>query len=113
EGVDGRIYFETQQGLRSMVISVKGGHVNPAQIRELVGTLAHQSTTELAGFICLEKPTKGMIQEATRGGMFTYQGVQYPRVQIRSVEELLDERAFETPSRVKTLGWQKQTQLAI
>jgi DNA modification methylase len=113
QGVDGRIYFETQQGLKNMVISVKGGHVNPAHVRELVGTLAHQTATQLAGFICMEKPTKGMVQEAAKGGMFTYQGVQYPRVQIRTVEELLDERSFETPSRVKTLGWQKQTHLAL
>jgi DNA modification methylase len=56
EGIDGRIYFETKAGLKSMVISVKGGHLAPAFVRELRGVLAREDT-EMAGFICLEKPT--------------------------------------------------------
>jgi hypothetical protein len=113
-GIDGRIYFKTDDGLRSMVVSVKGGEtVNPAIVRELVGTLQADENAELAGLISMEPPTKGMLQAAAKEGMYTYLGKPYPRVQIRTVAELLDGRSFDTPSRVETLNWQKQTQLAL
>ncbi len=111
-GIDGRIYFETGTGLRSMVISVKGGTVNPSYVRELRGVLSREGA-ELAGFICLEKPTRGMIQEAAEAGMYCYRGTNYPRIQIRTVEELLDKRTFETPSRVQAMDWQKQAVLPL
>ena len=38
-GIDGRIYFDTSEGLKSMVLSVKGGGLSPAYVRELRGTL--------------------------------------------------------------------------
>lgn len=37
QGVDGSIYFQTATGLRSMVLSVKGGHLSPQYVRELRG----------------------------------------------------------------------------
>ena len=119
KGIDGRIYFETQGGLQNMVISVKGGAVMPAFVRELRGTLAREAsgqgddTTQLAGFISLTKPTKGMRQEAAIAGQYTYQGVAYDRLQIRSVEDLLEGRVFDTPSRVRTMNWQKQMVLPL
>ena len=113
KGVDGRIYFETSEGLRNMVISVKGGHLTPAYVRELRGVLERDGDSILGGFICLEEPTKGMVQEAARAGMYTYRGKAYPRLQIRTAEELLDGRTFETPSRVETLGWEKQQTLPL
>jgi DNA modification methylase len=112
-GIDGRLYFETKSGLRNMVISVKGGsHLQPAHIRELRGVLERDST-EMAGFICLGKPTKGMLEEAAKAGMYTYSGVRYPRLQIRTVRDLLDGRPFETPARVKPLSWEHQGTLPL
>lgn len=113
KGIDGRLYFETSEGLFSMVLSVKGGHLTPAYVRELRGVLEREDDTKLAGFICLETPTKGMEQEAARGGMFNYLGKNYPRIQIRTVEDLLASRSFDTPSRVETLSWEKQTVLPL
>lgn len=111
-GIDGRLYFETERGLRSMVLSVKGGHLAPAFVRELRGTL-EADRTEMAGFLCLDEPTKGMKDEAAKAGMFTYQGVKYPRLQIRTVKELLAGHTLDTPARVKTLSWEGQTKLAL
>jgi DNA modification methylase len=111
-GIDGRLYFETSAGLRSMVLSVKGGHLAPAHIRELRGVLGRENS-ELAGFICLERPTKGMMQEAAEAGMFTYLGKNYPRLQIRTIEDLLGKKRFETPSHVQTMDWQKQAVLPL
>jgi len=116
-GVDGRIYFETQDGLKNMVISVKGGNLTPAFVRELRGTIARegrdQNEAQLGGFICLNKPTKGMWQEAASAGQYKYQGTPYDRLQIRTVDDLLAGRSFNTPSRVQTMNWQKQIPLPL
>jgi DNA modification methylase len=112
EGIDGRLYFETKNGLRSMVLSVKGGHLSPQYVRELRGTLEADGT-ELAGFLCLDEPTKGMKNEAAKAGMYEYEGVKYPRMQIRTVQQLLEGHAFETPARVRTFSWERQMRLAI
>ncbi len=114
QGVDGRLYFETRDGLRSMVLSVKGGEtVNPSFVRDLRGTMEADNSAEMAGLICLEKPTKGMLQEAAKAGMYRYASNEYPRLQIRTIEELLDSKGFATPSRVKPLNWDQQIKLAI
>jgi DNA modification methylase len=112
-GVDGRIYYETSTGLRSMVISVKGGHLSPAYIRELRGTMERENNAELGGFICLEKPTKGMWRDVAEAGVYTYMGKPYDRLQIRTIGDLLDGKAFDTPSRVQTMNWDRQIHLPL
>lgn len=112
-GTDGRIYFETSAGLRSMVLSVKGGHLSPAYIRELRGTLEREDDAELGGFICLEKPTKGMWRDVAEAGMYTYLGKSYDRLQIRTIADLLAGKAFDTPSRVQTMNWDRQIRLPL
>ena len=111
--VDGRIHFETGDGLRNMVISVKGGRLQPAYVRELRGVLARDDASKLAGFICLEKPTRGMLQEAAEAGIYEYQGKPYERLQIRTIDDLLDGRGFDTPTQVRTLDWMRQTEMAF
>lgn len=113
-GIDGRLHFETQGGLKNMVISVKGGKsLTPAFVRELRGVLERESDSEMAGFICLQKPTKGMLTEAASAGIYTYQGKDYHRLQIRTVQDLLDGKGFDTPSRVQTLNWVRQIPLPL
>jgi len=115
-GIDGSIWFETGGQYRRTILSVKGGKLRPDFMRELRGTLARESdngNADMGGLICLQEPTAGMRREAAEAGMFTYKGIEYPRLQIRTVAELLDGRGFQTPSRVKTLGWEMQPSLAL
>lgn len=112
-GVDGRIWFETQDGLRAMVLSVKGGKLQPAFVRELAGTMAAEHNCEMGGFICLQEPTKGMREAAAAAGIYTYRGESYPRLQLRSIGDLLAGRGFQTPSKVQTMGWQRQGVLPL
>lgn len=102
-GIDGRIHFETKEGLKNMVLSVKGGKLTPAFMRELRGTFEREEDTEMGGFICLQPTTKGIDREIAAAGMYTYQGIDYPRLQLRTIEDLLAGRLFDTPSRVQTL----------
>ncbi|HZQ13622.1 MAG TPA: DNA methyltransferase [Pseudolabrys sp.] len=103
KGIDGRMYFETQEGLKAMVLSVKGGKVRPTDLRDLRGVLERETDTELAGFLCLNEPTKAMREEAVAAGQFEYSGVKYDRMQILTVRDILEKkREFHTPTKVGT-----------
>lgn len=101
KGIDGRVYFEADGGLRSMLLSIKGGTVKPADIRALRGLLEREKAAELAGCICLKEPTEAMMQEADAAGFYAYQGMQYPRVQILAVQDILNGKKWRCPSIVK------------
>ena len=114
KGIDGRIYFETDGTLCSMVLSVKGGNVKPGDIRDLRGVLEREKGAELAGFICLKEPTKAMLQEADAAGFYEYQGVKYPRMQILTIQDIFSGKKWYCPSVVKTIRKdQGQTFLAL
>ena len=54
--------------------------------------------------LCLQAPTRGMMEEAVKAGVYEYQGKSYACLQIRTIEELLTEKGFDTPSQVQTLN---------
>lgn len=112
-GIDGRIYFETNEGRKSMILSVKGGAIRPEHMRELRGVLEREKDTELGGLITLRPPTKGMKFEASQGKMYRYREVNYPRLQIRTIEDLLSRNLFDTPARIQTLHWAEQWKLPL
>lgn len=99
-GIDGRVYFETQNGLRDMVLSVKGGKtVRPTDIRDLRGVLEREAASEMAGFISLQTPSKAMRDEAAQAGIYEYNNTSYPRIQLLTVKDIIeDRRLFHTPS---------------
>lgn len=101
KGIDGRLYFETKDEMLEMVISVKGGKLRPTDVRDLRGVLEREESAELAGFISLQTPSKAMREEANRAGMYGYNGIDYPRIQLLSIEELLvEKREFHTPTKM-------------
>ena len=114
-GIDGRIYFETGDGLREMMIQVKGGkHVRPTDVRDLRGVLERESNAELAGFLSIAPPTKAMLSEAAEAGTFQYQGREYPRIQFLTTHDVLaDKREFIMPTRVGTKISTGQQSLAL
>lgn len=103
-GIDGRIYFETRDGLREMMIQVKGGkHVRPTDVRDLRGVLEREQNAELAGFLSIVPPTKAMMSEAAEAGTYSYNGVEYPRIQFLTTADVLEaKREFHMPTRVNT-----------
>lgn len=100
-GIDGRLYYEAGNELRSMVISVKGGNIRPTDLRDLRGVLEREQGAELAGFISLKEPTKAMIREAAEAGQLEYKDVSYDRIQLLTVKQILEEkREFSTPTKI-------------
>lgn len=92
KGIDGRITFTDQHGkLEQVLISVKSGHVNASQIRDLKGTLEREKAV-IGLFITLEEPTRNMREEAATAG-FWHSDVwndDYERIQILSIADLLE-----------------------
>lgn len=98
-GIDGRITFTDAGGqVRPVLVSVKSGHVNVAQVRDLIGTMQREGAP-LGVFLTLEEPSKPMLVEAAGAGVF-YSELskrEYPRVQIFTIRELLDGRRPSLP----------------
>lgn len=102
-GIDGRLYFDKGGEFREMVISVKGGQIKPADIRELRGVLEREPGAEMAAFLCLNEPSKAMLAEAAEAGMYEAFGVKYPKIQILSVTDVLQHKVeLKTPSKIRT-----------
>ena len=114
KGIDGRMYFETKQGLRCMVLSVKGGKLRPTDVRDLRGVLADQPDTEMAGFLSLQEPSKAMREAAALPSQYEYGGVKYDRMQFLTVKDILeDKREFHTPTKMVSRISTAQGSLAL
>jgi len=101
KGIDGRLYFEDgpRSQLQSVVISVKSGNVNAGQVRDLIGTVGNENAA-MGVFITLKEPTQPMRAAAATAGFYESRGhgSRHPRIQILTIEELLDGRAIDYPS---------------
>lgn len=90
-GIDGVVYVQDTHSRRvPAVISVKSGHPNVAQVRDLRGVLEREKA--VAGIlISLEPPTKPMLMECYDAGTYENQltGQRHPRLQIVTVEEMI------------------------
>ena len=106
EGVDGVIYCQdvnpdnTKKALtRKIVVQVKSGKVSVKDIRELKSVVDNQGAV-IGVFITLNTPTQPMLKEATAAGRFQWLHVAdttYPKIQIRTIQELLDGKGIEYP----------------
>jgi len=102
-GIDGRLYFETREGLKEAVLSVKGGSIRPTDVRDLRGVLSREGNAEMAAFLTLREPTQAMRIEAASAGCYEYNGMPYDRMQILSVADILEgKKELKTPSKVRT-----------
>ena len=93
KGVDGVITFTGADGKpETCIVSVKSGGVGAAMIDQLRGAMeAHRAAMGL--FVTLEEPTGPMKAGAAAAGYYhsAVSGKDYPRVQILSIRELLEE----------------------
>ena len=101
-GVDGLLYFldGPRRTPHKVVVQVKGGHVSSPQIRDLKGVVEREKAA-LGLFISLEEPTRDMRTESASGGLFHSDlwDRDYPKIQIRTVAEMLEGNDFELPPR--------------
>lgn len=102
KGIDGRLYMtDARDGdTKTVVISVKGGHVTSSQVRDLRGVVEREEAA-IGVFICLEPPTRDMRKEAAEAGMWqtkSLAGTSHPRLQILTIEDLLAGKRIDMPA---------------
>ena len=98
-GIDGAINFIEERGaVKRALVQVKSGHVKAGDIRDLIGTLDHEAA-QIGVFLTLEPPSRDMTNEAASAGFYHSDLWQkdYPRVQILTVEELLNGAEVKIP----------------
>jgi DNA modification methylase len=115
-GIDGIKFFHDvdKAGARKIVVSVKGGGLKADDVRTL-NHVRERETAEIALFISLEPPTKGMIADAASGGFYTSAaGKKFPRVQLLTIEGLLSgKQRAEHPDHQPDLNFKKAKTEAI
>lgn len=100
-GIDGVVYFRNvgASGTGRIIVSVKGGdHVGPDMVRALAGTLERERA-ELGLLVTLAEPSATMRREAAALGFCKTAHGKFPKVQIATVEELLDNDRPQLPPR--------------
>jgi site-specific DNA-methyltransferase (adenine-specific) len=102
-GIDGRLYFHDDQSgsSKQIIFSVKGGGVSVPQIRDLRGVIEREKA-EIGVFLTFEEPTKPMLKEAAEAGFYKsgpLDKATYPRLQILTIQQLLDGKQPEYPAR--------------
>ena len=91
-GIDGLKFFHDvdKAGARKIVVSVKGGGLKADDVRAL-NHVREREKAEIALFISLETPTKGMIADAASAGFYeSANGRKFARVQLLPVPDLLN-----------------------
>ena len=103
-GIDGRIYFAVPgtKELQSMSVEVKGGvNVTIESLRALKGVLDYDNAL-MVGLIIREPlgavKARNFKRFMADAGTIELWGNEYPRMQILTIEELLEGKRFATPT---------------
>jgi DNA modification methylase len=98
-GIDGRLYFHDDDSGQSkqIIFSVKAGGVSVPQVRDLVGVLTREKA-QIGVFLSFDEPTKPMLREAAEAGFYkSTDGTTYPKLQILTIQQILDGKQPEYP----------------
>jgi site-specific DNA-methyltransferase (adenine-specific) len=109
EGIDGRLYFhdEAKGGkTKQVILSVKAGSTGVAHVRDLRGVVDREKA-QIGVLISMHEPTRPMRSEAASAGFYKSPGwkTQHARLQILTIEELLDGKTIDMPA----VGQQRAT----
>jgi hypothetical protein len=100
-GIDGIINFiDDKSGkAKKIIVQVKSGNVTVSQIRDLKGVLDREKAS-IGAFLTLRETTSAMEKEAATAGFYEPEqlpGLQFPRIQMLTIEELLAGKKLEYP----------------
>ena len=99
KGIDGRLYFHEEIPARStkqIIISVKAGHTSSNHVRDLRGVLDREKA-QIGVLITMEHPTRHMREEAASAGFYESWGRKHPRIQILTIEDLVEGKVIDYP----------------
>lgn len=100
KGIDGVLTFidDPRGKPKRALVQVKSGHVKSGDVRDLRGTLERE-VSPMGVFITLEAPTREMEKEALAAGFYHSPLTRrdYPKLQIVTVDELLNGKEVKMP----------------
>jgi hypothetical protein len=105
-GIDGVLRFQDDpKAVKTALIQVKSGKVGVEQVRDFAHVINREGAT-LGLFLTLEPPTAKMREEAGRLGFYSTPlgNIRIPRLQIRTVAQLLAGEGFQIPSTALRMG---------
>ena len=108
-GIDGRLYFHDDDSGKSkqIIFSVKAGGVSVPQVRDLRGVIEREKA-EIGVFLCFEEPTKPMLKEAAEAGFYkSSDGSIWPRLQILTIQQILEGKQPEYPAHRRDATFKK------
>lgn len=96
-GIDGFLHFRDADKMPQIaIISVKGGGIKSGDIRDLKGTMEREGAA-LGIFLTLNPPTREMTKEAAAAGFYETGGRKFPKVQILTAAQVIDDRRPQVP----------------
>jgi site-specific DNA-methyltransferase (adenine-specific) len=100
-GIDGKILFRDDPKAarpEQIIIQVKGGKTGVKDVRDLRGVLDREKAA-IGILISLQPPTGPMETEAASAGFYEHKvnKLKYPRIQLRTVKELMEGKGIERP----------------
>jgi len=102
-GYDGYMTFDAQTARATVLIEVKSGNANLTQLNHFIRTVENKNAN-MGLFVCFEEQvTSGMKKAAKQQGYFNQDqfGSQYDKIQIITVEDLLDHKQPNIPASLK------------
>ncbi|MGA3332534.1 MAG: DNA methyltransferase [Terracidiphilus sp.] len=108
-GIDGRLYFHDDDSGKSkqIVFSVKAGGVTVSQVRDLRGVIEREKA-EIGIFLTFDEPTRPMLREAAEAGLYkSSDGSTYPRLQILTIQQILDGKQPDYPAHRRDATFKK------
>ncbi len=106
-GIDGKIFFRDDPRAakpEQIIIQVKGGKTGVKDVRDLRGVLDREKAA-VGVLISLQPPTGPMEAEAASTGFYEHKLNQqkFPRLQLRTVKELMEGKGIERPSSIASV----------
>ena len=105
KGIDGRLFFHDEGSsgsTKTIIFSVKGGHLKATDLRDLRGVLDREKAA-IGVLIALEEATKPMRTEAASADFYVSPwGTKHPRLQILTIKELLEGKRVDYPASAHT-----------
>ena len=101
KGIDGRRYFRDEPGKKAkakqIIFSVKAGKTGAAHVRDLRGVVEREDAA-IGVLVSMQEPTQPMRSEAASAGFYDSPfGTHHPRIQLLTIEELLDSGRVDFP----------------
>ncbi len=96
-GIDGRLYLtDGRGGDYQILFSVKSGRLKPDDIRSL-GHVVQRECAEMGVLLTMNPPSVQMRADAASAGLCTTPWGEYPKLQIVTVEELMQGKRLRRP----------------